>query len=126
MFHIAHTVPRYVTPKFRCHAALLEVGLWHSSTTFLASQLTQTYPEYTPRSDLTYFLRLRRKAELEIVSSLEFATLNPPFLAGNASHHNPNLQTDLLQAWSSLEKGPMIIPYLIAKLSAFLPPLVSD
>ncbi|KAF8311290.1 DNA topoisomerase IV, alpha subunit [Clavulina sp. PMI_390] len=72
------------------------------------------------KSHLTYLLRLRRKAELEAVSSLDFSTLQPAFLR----------DADLLQArpeisveWNSLRNGPLIVPYLIAKLSPYLPPI---
>lgn len=76
------------------------------------------------RSDLTYFLRLRRKAELEVLSSLAFGNLSPTFLPQLTA--GVNTRHDLPQAWNALEKVPMIVAYLVTKLSAYLPPLVGQ
>lgn len=73
----------------------------------------------SPRSDITYFLRLRRKAELEILSTLTFAQLPSPF----PPHLNQNTRPELLDAWNATARGPLSIPYLITKLSTYLPPL---
>ena len=73
------------------------------------------------RSDIARLIRTRRKAELEVLSSLTFSMLPPPF--GVNSLPNTHAKPDLLQTWTALENGPLIIPFVISKLSEYLPPL---
>lgn len=76
------------------------------------------------RSDISRFIRIRRKAELEVLSSLTFSKLPNPFDPEDLNPvQNVNARPELLHAWTALENGPLIIPFVISKLSEYLPPL---
>lgn len=99
------------------------------------------------RSQLQSLMHIQRKAEIEILSFLTFASLPRPTLAHsnheilqtppaplnthsdmfppalNQLYPQETRRAELTETWNALADGPLIIPYLVSKMAAFCPPI---